>query len=614
MSERLVVHVWLRRSFRIHDNPLLLKLDTLIQRHGACNVEVDVFRVVYDFDEIRDQDFQTFYLGGARRRKWIELGIAEFDSRLRATYGDVGASGAGLRTYSYGGVNSEKLGCSKSFLNFNEFTEELFASDRWNCNSSVLLFERVYTPLEMEEEKQLREWVENNPRQPCLRIESFCCFNLANDFFQMPASSNIHDGPLSYNPFVRKLEQIGISDPVEISLDEAMAKLNSSNSSGAEGSCIQPDMTDACFVVPPGEQAALHRLSEKLRCRQTQGWDPMTFSKPDTCAMSLLPSTTLLSPYLSAGFLSVRLFHKELVRMEAAHPDPSKPPQSLRGQLYWREFSHFLGFLFGRSFDGYHCCCLPRRAKSNEIVGHDSDLSWYEKFRAGKTGFDTVDAAVGQLRSDGWNHHILRHVMACFLTRGFCDVEWVTAQKLFEEFLLDYDWAINASQWQWLSVSFLFYQFNRTYHPTFFAKKHDKSGAFVRKYLDKEVLDARWNDARQRSDKHANATLKSRSEELIADLKRAYLKAGAGFLRHIQPNVISEWLRESPDFGRALESSVRKAKATPVFDPISYCADSYFSCSAENYRHPEPTCVAHERIITEQSAKKRNRWKKSYYQ
>merc|ERR1719171_1371031 len=55
-------------------------------------------------------------------------------------------------------------------------------------------------------------------------------------------------------------------------------------------------------------------------------------------------------------------------------------------------------------------------------------------------------------------------------------------QWVFETYLLDFDWAINASQWQWLSGSFLFYQFNRVYHPTGFARKHDRSGKFRRRF------------------------------------------------------------------------------------------------------------------------------------
>ena len=54
---------------------------------------------------------------------------------------------------------------------------------------------------------------------------------------------------------------------------------------------------------------------------------------------------------------------------------------------------------------------------------------------------------------------------------------------MFELFLLDADYSINRANWQWLSCSNFFYQYFRCYSPVAFAKKSDKSGAYIRKYL-----------------------------------------------------------------------------------------------------------------------------------
>ena len=35
-----------------------------------------------------------------------------------------------------------------------------------------------------------------------------------------------------------------------------------------------------------------------------------------------------------------------------------------------------------------------------------------------RTGYPFIDAAMAQLRSEGWLHHLARHAVACFLTRG----------------------------------------------------------------------------------------------------------------------------------------------------------------------------------------------------
>lgn len=52
--------------------------------------------------------------------------------------------------------------------------------------------------------------------------------------------------------------------------------------------------------------------------------------------------------------------------------------------------------------------------------------------------------------------------------------------KVFEELLLDGDWALNAGNWQWLSASTFFHQFFRVYSPVAFGKKTDKNGDYIK--------------------------------------------------------------------------------------------------------------------------------------
>lgn len=88
-----------------------------------------------------------------------------------------------------------------------------------------------------------------------------------------------------------------------------------------------------------------------------------------------------------------------------------------------------------------------------------------------------------QLRQEGWIHHLARHAVACFLTRGDLWISWEEGLKVFEEFLLDADWALNAGNWMWLSASAFFHQFYRVYSPVAFGKKTDKSGEYIKKYV-----------------------------------------------------------------------------------------------------------------------------------
>ena len=98
----------------------------------------------------------------------------------------------------------------------------------------------------------------------------------------------------------------------------------------------------------------------------------------------------------------------------------------------------------------------------------------------GRTGFPFIDAVMTQLRKEGWIHHLGRHAVACFLTRGDLWVSWEEGMKVFEEYLLDADWSLNAGNWMWLSASAFFHQYFRVYSPIAFGKKTDKNGDFIR--------------------------------------------------------------------------------------------------------------------------------------
>lgn len=52
------------------------------------------------------------------------------------------------------------------------------------------------------------------------------------------------------------------------------------------------------------------------------------------------------------------------------------------------------------------------------------------KWAEGKTGFPWIDAIMTQLRQEGWIHHLARHAVACFLTRGDLWVSWESGVRV----------------------------------------------------------------------------------------------------------------------------------------------------------------------------------------
>lgn len=225
-------------------------------------------------------------------------------------------------------------------------------------------------------------------------------------------------------------------------------------------------------LYPGGETEALKRMSAMLKDKK---W-VCSFEKPKTSPNTLEPSTTVLSPYLKFGCLSSRLLLKNLKAILAENSKHSKPPVSLLGQLMWREFYYTAAASetkFDRMVGNSICRQIPWRT--------DPDL--LEAWTFGRTGYPFIDAIMRQLRQEGWIHHLARHAVACFLTRGDLWISWEEGQKVFEELLLDADWALNAGNWMWLSASAFFYQYFRVYSPVAFGKKTDKDGKYIRKYV-----------------------------------------------------------------------------------------------------------------------------------
>ncbi|XP_041974732.1 cryptochrome-1-like [Aricia agestis] len=220
-----------------------------------------------------------------------------------------------------------------------------------------------------------------------------------------------------------------------------------------------------------GENEALARLERHL---ERKAW-VATFGRPKMTPQSLLASSTGLSPYLRFGCLSTRLFYFQLTELYK-RVKRVRPPLSLHGQILWREF-FYCAATRNPNFDrmeGNPICVQIPWEKNQEALA---------KWANGQTGFPWIDAIMIQLRDEGWIHHLARHAVACFLTRGDLWISWEEGMKVFDELLLDADWSVNAGMWMWLSCSSFFQQFFHCYCPVRFGRKTDPNGDFIRKYI-----------------------------------------------------------------------------------------------------------------------------------
>jgi cryptochrome len=228
-----------------------------------------------------------------------------------------------------------------------------------------------------------------------------------------------------------------------------------------------------------GEAAAAAALDAAL-ARGGGAW-AAAFSKPDTAptALPAARSTTGLSPHMKFGSLGSRAFYWRLRDAVAAAPagaTRSQPPVSLEGQLLWREYAYALAAETA-NFD--RVAGNPRCRQ----IAWDDDPALLAAWEAGRTGYPWIDACMAELHATGFLHHLGRHAVACFLTRGDLYQSWERGAKVFDRLLVDADYAINNFSWQWLSASAWFHQFWKVYSPVAFPKKTDPGGAYVRHWL-----------------------------------------------------------------------------------------------------------------------------------
>lgn len=229
-----------------------------------------------------------------------------------------------------------------------------------------------------------------------------------------------------------------------------------------------------------GEREALRRLA--ATCSDV-GY-VCAFEKPKTASTGKKgkpwePSTTALSPYLKFGCLSVRTAWHAFARCYAGRTH-SQPPQSLHGQLLFREMFYVLGM------------SIPNwdKAEGNRMckpIPWGEDKALIEAWTEGRTGYPFIDAFMRQLRTTGFMHHLGRHAVACFLTRGDLWQHWTHGRDVFDKYLLDSDWAVNNGNWLWLAgVAPFSAPYFRIYDPCPGPKSSlnaEQSGEFVKHFV-----------------------------------------------------------------------------------------------------------------------------------
>lgn len=103
-------------------------------------------------------------------------------------------------------------------------------------------------------------------------------------------------------------------------------------------------------------------------------------------------------------------------------------------------------------------------------------------WKEGRTGYPVVDAAMRQLRHEGWMHNRGRLLTASFLAKTLY-VDWRVGARHFLELLVDGDIANNQLNWQWVAGTGTDSRPNRVFNPVTQGKRYDPQGDYVRRWV-----------------------------------------------------------------------------------------------------------------------------------
>ena len=226
------------------------------------------------------------------------------------------------------------------------------------------------------------------------------------------------------------------------------------------------------------EQWALDQLTAHATTMASNQWEkPKTQSVLSVRDYGTKPehTTSKLSPFFALGALSAKhaYVHWQGTTVQQHKQNASRPSSAI-AQLLWREEFHASslaeGFWHTRDDDAntrfwkrdkewciwkgdddklqpflHAQATKPPKSKTNKA--HAASQTSSEA-----TLMQDTNSSLLMLVRDGWIHHLRRHTVADYLTRGYLNADWMLGESWFRQTLLDHDASINRANWLWLSA------------------------------------------------------------------------------------------------------------------------------------------------------------------
>ncbi|XP_026382955.1 cryptochrome DASH, chloroplastic/mitochondrial-like [Papaver somniferum] len=182
-----------------------------------------------------------------------------------------------------------------------------------------------------------------------------------------------------------------------------------------------------------GESAALGRVYEYFWKK-----DLLKVYKHTRNGMLGPDYSTKFSPWLAFGNVSPRFLYEEVKRYEKDRLANDSIYWVLF-ELIWRDYFRFISVKYGNSI--FHLGG-PREVEAR----WSQDLSLFESWRDGRTGYPLIDANMKELSTTGFMSNRGRQIVCSFLVRDM-GIDWRMGAEWFETCLVDYDPCSNYGNW-----------------------------------------------------------------------------------------------------------------------------------------------------------------------
>jgi cryptochrome len=272
---------WFRKGLRLHDNPAFLE---------ACRNSEKIYPVF-----VIDPWFSKPDIVGINRYAFLLQSLLDLDNSLKQL---------GSRLFVAKGKPEELI-------------PELI--ERWDI--TLLTFENDTEPYSIKRDTFIRSYCNNK-----VKVSAHATHTLHDpEAYKGYSGVNI---PTTYQSFQKLFDNLGsVRKPIpKPTINEMPIKSSLDDYNENEfhiPTLIEMGYTESYkMTYPGGETEALRRMHQYVSSKPEY---VCNFEKPNTSPNSILPSTTVLSPYIKFGCLSSSLFYHELTSIYKGKKHSSPP-------------------------------------------------------------------------------------------------------------------------------------------------------------------------------------------------------------------------------------------------------------------------------------------------